>query len=105
MLCEMHFADNAWEIRKGKRQLLQNAVPTIFANRVIHQDNLSLPENQEIAQATSHSQEEKDCHHLKLKITSKFYAYRLKIKSSKQKKIDKNYIYASKSVAMREIVK
>uniref|UniRef100_A0ABD2X7D9 THAP-type domain-containing protein n=1 Tax=Trichogramma kaykai TaxID=54128 RepID=A0ABD2X7D9_9HYME len=60
MLCEMHFADNAWEIRKGKRQLLQNAVPTIFANRVIHQDNLSLPENQEIAQATSHSQEEKE---------------------------------------------
>lgn len=46
-----------------------------------------------------------DCHHLKLKIISKFYAYRLKIKSSKQKKIDKNYIYASKSVAMREIVK
>lgn len=56
---QMHFADNAWEIRKGKRQLLQNAVPTIFANRVIHQDNLSLPENQEIEQATSHSQEEK----------------------------------------------
>ena len=45
------------------------------------------------------------CHDLKMKIILRFHAFRLKIKSSKKTKINKSYTYASKSVAMHELVK